>query len=113
MKNKTHHNFKHGHSWSKIGDSTLYYIWYNMKRRCYYPTHKSYIYYGAKGISVCKKWMDFRCFLIDMEEKDPSQTYLHLEIGAKVYCKKNCRWITFEEYKVMRKLRREWFNASF
>lgn len=34
----------------------LYFVWYSMLRRCNNPNHKSYQYYGGKGISVCSDW---------------------------------------------------------
>lgn len=46
-----HFNTKHGMSGSKE-----YGAWRNMRKRCYDPKHKSYKYYGARGISVCNEW---------------------------------------------------------
>ena len=34
----------------------LYMVWSNMKRRCFNLKNKAFKYYGARGISVCKKW---------------------------------------------------------
>lgn len=34
----------------------LYYIWQNMKRRCYSSSHPKYKDYGARGISICNEW---------------------------------------------------------
>jgi hypothetical protein len=31
---------------------------YNMIERCHNPEHKSYIHYGARGITVCQEWRD-------------------------------------------------------
>lgn len=36
----------------------LYVIWKNMKSRCYDTAHKSYKYYGGRGIEVCNEWID-------------------------------------------------------
>jgi hypothetical protein len=33
-------------------------VWNNIKRRCYNEKHISYKNYGAKGIKVCKEWID-------------------------------------------------------
>jgi hypothetical protein len=35
----------------------LYYIWQNIKKRCYNPNNKSYKQYGNKGITVYGKWL--------------------------------------------------------
>lgn len=29
-----------------------------MRGRCYNPKNTSYLYYGAKGVTVCKEWLD-------------------------------------------------------
>ena len=31
-------------------------IWHGMKARCYNSNHKSYDYYGGRGIKVCDSW---------------------------------------------------------
>lgn len=53
----------HGHS-----GTTLYTKWASMKSRCYNPKNKAYLYYGAKGISVCDEWnnsfMGFRTWAL-------------------------------------------------
>lgn len=39
-------------------------IWKQIKERCYNPKHPSFEYYGAKGVVVCKEWMDdYQSFL--------------------------------------------------
>lgn len=36
----------------------LFYVWNNMKNRCYYKKHKDYENYGGRGISVCDEWVN-------------------------------------------------------
>jgi hypothetical protein len=36
--------------------------WYSMWERCYLPSSQGYEYYGARGICVCKEWLDFQTF---------------------------------------------------
>lgn len=43
-------------------DSRLYSVWKSMKKRCENPNCKSYKYYGAKGVRVCKEWHDYSAF---------------------------------------------------
>lgn len=43
-----------------------YKIWKNMISRCYDIKDKSYIYYGAKGVSVCPRWWRFEWFVHDI-----------------------------------------------
>lgn len=40
----------------------LYANWGWMVRRCTDPSNSSYKYYGARGVRVCREWMDFRRF---------------------------------------------------
>lgn len=36
----------------------LYKTWLGMRDRCFKKEHKSYKYYGARGITVCQDWAD-------------------------------------------------------
>ena len=56
---------KHGHATNGI--SPTYHTWAGMKARCNNPKHKTFRYYGGKGVSVCNKWNNFKNFLADME----------------------------------------------
>jgi hypothetical protein len=62
-----------------------------MLRRCCDPKNPSYKYYGARGITVCPEWADFRNFLRDMGER-PSGTTLGRIDHKKHYSKSNCEW---------------------
>lgn len=73
----------------------LYMIWAGMKQRCYNENCESYKWYGAKGVSVCREWInDFRSFEkwsydsgykenLSIERKDPKGDYEP----------SNCEWI--------------------
>lgn len=52
------HNFKHG-----LGKTKEYRTWSGMRSRCFYKKNKDYKNYGAKGITVCKRWDNFLFFL--------------------------------------------------
>lgn len=46
-----------------LTDCRLYYIWINIKTRCYNSQNKNYRFYGAKGIKMCDEWKnDFKAF---------------------------------------------------
>ncbi len=51
----------HGMSKTKV-----YSVWLNMRRRCYEPSNNRYKSYGAKGIRVCDRWLDFNLFFLDV-----------------------------------------------
>lgn len=85
---------KHGHA--IIGKvSPTYHSWYGMWRRCIDPNHISYKNYGARGISVCRRWKSFNNFLEDMGEK-PIGMVIDRKNNDGDYTPKNCRWTTYQ-----------------
>lgn len=42
-----------------MSQSRLYLEWKLMLNRCNQPSHKSYAYYGGRGIKVCSEWHEF------------------------------------------------------
>lgn len=75
-----------------------YSAWSDMLQRCYTMSHRSYSYYGGRGIVVCKEWrLDFLNFLADMGTA-PTQEYSLDRIDNNGdYTKCNCRWSTWSE----------------
>jgi hypothetical protein len=85
----------------------LYYVYKEMKRRCYSPQISSYRYYGGKGIKVCSEWVkSYKTF----KEWAIANGYKYiygvtreerLSIdridSSKDYSPENCRWIPFKE----------------
>ncbi len=43
--------YKHGDRWER-----LYFVWLNMRRRCYDFKNEQYADYGGRGIRVCSEW---------------------------------------------------------
>jgi hypothetical protein len=88
----TERSLKHGHS--KRGKRTrVYGIWRNILTRCTNPNVPSYEDYGARGITVCERWLTFENFLEDMGEPPNGLTIDRLE-NSVGYCKENCAWRT-------------------
>lgn len=91
-------NFKHGEAPSGR-PTTEYVIWQGMIQRCTNPNNKRYYLYGARGISVCDRWIhDFVAFRQDMGKR-PSQAHSIDRYPNKNgnYEPDNCRWATLRE----------------
>lgn len=85
----------HGHS-KRGGMTSIYAIWMGMIERCRNPNHKYFHRYGGRGITVCKRWKQFKNFLADMGER-PEGLTLDRKDNNKGYFKENCRWATPKE----------------
>lgn len=85
---------KHGKT--SGGNQRIYRIWSNMMTRCYNKNSDKFIWYGARGISVCERWHTFQLFLDDMGVPDESMTLDRIDNSGN-YCKENCKWATKKE----------------
>jgi len=65
----------------------------NMIQRCMNKNLPIYKYYGARGITVCERWLEsFNNFLDDMGVKpDPSLSLDRVDNNGN-YEPSNCRW---------------------
>lgn len=72
--------------------------WSVMIQRCENPKHKDFKRYGAKGIKVCREWMEsFQQFLDDMGPAPTQTDWLgRLDVTAG-YFPGNCCWTTQPE----------------
>ena len=89
------HNVTHGHKRGGVATHE-YQAWRAMINRCYNQRMKAYKDYGARGITVCRRWREsFEAFLADVGPRPPG---LGLSIGRKDndgnYTPKNVRWET-------------------
>ena len=90
-----------------------YSVWKDMRARCYNPKHKSYKYYGGRGIRVCERWVKFLAFFQDMDRRpSPSHTIERINNDGE-YEPSNCKWATFaEQSKNKRNTKRISFNGD-
>jgi len=90
-------SYKHGH---RIGGavSAEYHSWHSMKQRCENENREKYRRYGARGISVCRRWRNsFENFLKDMGKRPGSGYSLDRIDNNGNYEPGNCRWATAKQ----------------
>ena len=78
----------------------IYGRWSGMIQRCSDPNHIGYDRYGAKGITVCDRWLSFENFYADMGEPPTEQHSVERRDGSLGYFKDNCYWATRSQQKL-------------
>lgn len=89
-----------------ISEDDLYHTYIGMHIRCEDKVHKSYKYYGGKGISVCKEWSGKNGFINFRKWATTSGWAKGLSLDRKEnnkgYSPDNCRWVTKVQQKYNR-----------
>ena len=86
-------NQKHG-----MSNTPTYRSWAGMLHRCHNPKAPTFMYYGARGIKVCRRWWTFANFLADMGVRPKGRTLDRIK-GHLGYKPSNCRWATPKQQK--------------
>lgn len=80
-----------------------------MVRRCHDERSQQFRYYGAKGVSVCDRWLygdgtktGWECFFEDMGPK-PEGLTLERKNPYRGYSPDNCKWATWAEQQQNRR----------
>ena len=95
----------HG-QWIGRRPSPEYISWHGAKSRCHNPLDHSYGRYGARGITMCERWLSsFENFLADMGSRPHPDCSLHRKDNSKGYEPDNCKWATKSEQAKERKVR--------
>ena len=78
----------------------LYGLWAQMKNRCSNPNNSRYPWYGAKGVTVCKRWReDFWAFVSDVGKRPSDKHTLDRIDTFGDYEPGNVRWATYIEQR--------------
>lgn len=93
------------------GDKTrhpLYFLYTNIKTRCYNKNSAAYKDYGGRGITVCDSWLGidgFDNFVTDMGERPKGYSIERID-NDKGYSPQNCKWATHFEQSINQRVRK-------
>ena len=89
-----------------LRSTPLYTVWKGMRERCNNPNHKSYKYYGGRGIVVCTRWNSFQAFWDDMHSAWAPGLTLDRKDNNGNYEPTNCQWTNWSQQMKNREFKR-------
>lgn len=88
-------------------DTSEYHTWQAMKKRCASPKDSAWYLYGARGITVCERWLEsFENFLEDMGRKPTLKHSIDRIDNNGNYEPSNCRWANHTQQNFNQRLRK-------
>ena len=88
-----------------------YWVWSRMKQRCFDKNVPEYHCYGARGITVCDRWLTFENFYADMGPRPNKKMTVERNDNERGYEPTNCRWATRKEQSLNKRTNR-WFTHN-
>lgn len=97
-----------------LSSHPLFTVWKRMIDRCYNKKHKGYKYYGQRGITICKQWLNNPKVFVDWSIKNGWQKGLQIDRknNDKGYKPSNCRFVTPYENLMNRRCTKKTFIGT-